>query len=330
MINNSTINDINKECFAFLQQLINKYSSICLEKDCFGGIHTQWPTQTVENCVIPLSCDSAFLQSLWTCTMQKITKLVGESVKAKKHDSCTCTTTLHTINDLVVLCTPLTHDQKSNCFDVCVTWYVNCCYLNDVDNECDNGMSRICGWPLYQLSDNITSGRDEVHHMTQNLLEQGIIATPLVIQIPHTYVNQPLQNVGEVVILTNKCMHHARHDNIVGEHTMMDRNNPITPHDTIILCCRGFHKDCFCNCLHTGHQPLHTFVKSSNALLAPNHLFLHDCPYDHEPQDQLKPVQDKITHTCIGTEQHENIDENEQACWCVDNVSFVNQHCFWQ
>ena len=139
-----------------------------------------------------------------------------------------------------------------------------------------------------------------------------VIDTPLVIQIPHTYVNQPLQNVGEVVILTNKCMHHAHHDNIVGEHTMMDRNNPITLHDTIILCCRGFHKDCSCNCLHTGHRPLHMFVKSSNALLAPNHLFLHDWPYDHEPQDQLKPVQDKITHTCIGTEQRENIDENER------------------
>ena len=113
-----------------------------------------------------------------------------------------------------------------------------------MDNEHDNGTSRIWGWPLYQLSDNITNGRDEVHCMTQHLLEQGIVDTPLVIQIPHMYVNQPLQEIGEVLILTNKHMHHVHHDNIAGEHTMMDRNDPITLHNTIILCCKGFHKDC--------------------------------------------------------------------------------------
>ena len=199
-----------------------------------------------------------------------------------------------------------------------------------MDNEHDNGTSRIWGWPLYQLSDNIANGRDEVHHVTQHLLEQGVVDTLLVVQIPHTYVNQPLQKVGEVVLLTSECIVH-HDDNIVGEHTMMDRNNPITLHDTIILCCRGFHKDCSCNCLHTGHRPVCTFVKSSNASLAPSCLFPHDWPYDLELQDQLKPVRDKIAHMCIGTEQRENIDENEQArCWCVDNISFVNQHCFWQ
>ena len=149
-----------------------------------------------------------------------------------------------------------------------------------MDNEHNNCMSRIWGWTLYQLSDNMAS-RDEVHRTTQHLLEQGVIDTPLVIQILHTYVNQLLQKVGEVVLLTSERIVH-QDDNIAGEHTMMDRNDPVSLHDIITLCCRGFHKDCSCNCLHTGYRPLHTFVKSTNASLAPNRLFLHDWPYEHD------------------------------------------------
>ena len=58
------------------------------------------------------------------------------------------------------------------------------------------------GHCIYQPSDNITAnGRDQIHRTTQHLLEQGVVDTPLVIQIPHTYVNRPLQKVGEVVVL---------------------------------------------------------------------------------------------------------------------------------
>ena len=95
-----------------------------------------------------------------------------------------------------------------------------------------------------------------------------------------------------------------------------------------------------CNCKELGFKAVPTFKKSTDPLLTPNHLFVHSSwLYAHQPHDQLKEISDKITksqgpndtsnNASIGKDDNKE-DDDDDHCWCADNVSFINQNCFWQ
>ena len=181
------------------QQLINKHLSICHESNCFSGISTQWPTQQVVHCIIPSCCNSAFFQSKWSSTKEKIRKLVNKNIKEKRSATCKCTSHSHKINDLVVIYTPLCYDRECASFDICVMWYINCYHLKEANKSDYNNESRIWGWPLYQvLRDNNDDNNndEEIHDFTCTVIDDGSAETPLVIQIPHAYSSMmPLQSM---------------------------------------------------------------------------------------------------------------------------------------
>ena len=183
------------------------------------------------------------------------------------------------------------------------------------------------GWPLYQLRDT-DNDDEEIHNFTCTIINDGSVETPLVVQIPCAYCSMPLQKVATVVLAPPPPNNWLQPED--GVHTMVDNDDTITINDTLMFCCRGLYKPCTCNCKELGFKAVHTFKKSTDPSLTPNHLFLRSWPYAHQPHDQLKAISNKITKTQgpNNTSNNASIGKGDDHCWCADNVSFIHQIAF--
>ena len=55
---------------------------------------------------------------------------MAKNVKTKEKMLCNCSNDNHPINETVVLSTPILKKRDNKTMDFCVTWYVNCSYVN--------------------------------------------------------------------------------------------------------------------------------------------------------------------------------------------------------
>ena len=129
----TTISSINNECFIFLQALLSKWNvsrSGSLNKS-FGGRHSIRDDGVVINLVVTTPHVSHnFFQQKWSNLVNRVCKLVVKNVKTKKKVLCNCSDDNHPINETVMLITPILKKRDNKTVDFCVTWYVNCSYVN--------------------------------------------------------------------------------------------------------------------------------------------------------------------------------------------------------
>ena len=137
----------------------------------FGGRHSIRDDGVVVNLVVTTPhVGHNFFQQKWSNLLNRVCKLVAKNVKTKEKMSCNCSNDNHPTNETVVLITPILKKRDNKTMDFCVTWYVNCSYVNYETSFNYRNVSppEMTPWQLYEECedkfDALTNDLDECQH----------------------------------------------------------------------------------------------------------------------------------------------------------------------
>ena len=109
----------------------------------------------------------------------------GKEHQNQEKMSCNCSDDNHPINETVMLIMPILKKRDNKKMNFCVTWYVNCSYVNyETSPNYQNILPEMTPWQLYEGCD-----LDECQHALTNGEDRGT----LILRVPKQYAHCELR-----------------------------------------------------------------------------------------------------------------------------------------
>ena len=116
----------------------------------------------------------------------------GKEHQSQEKMSCNCSDDNHPINKMVMLIMPILKKRENKTKDFCVTWYVNCSYVNyETSPNYRNVLPppEMTPWQLYEECgdkfDALKNNLDECQHALMSGEDRGM----LILQVPKQYAH---------------------------------------------------------------------------------------------------------------------------------------------